>query len=232
MTEQIITKITIVIPVLNEAGMIQTTLQRLLDEPDIEVIVVDGGSEDKTVELAWEMGVKVIICPGGRARQMNAGAEAATGDMLLFLHADTQLPYRYPAIVEQVLRTPQTIAGAFELKIDGEERSLRLVERMVNWRSRFLSLPYGDQAIFLKVSVFQEMGGFPDLPIMEDFELISRLKRRGKIAIAHPPVLTSARRWQRLGVWRTTLINQLIILGYFLGVPPIQLRRLYRFNTK
>ena len=227
MTEQIITKITIVIPVLNEAGMIQTTLQRLLDEPDLEVIVVDGESEDKTVKLANSMGVKVIICPGGRARQMNAGAEVATGDMLLFLHADTQLPDRYPAIVEQVLRTPQTIAGAFELKIDGKERSLRLVERMVNWRSRFLSLPYGDQAIFLKASVFQEIGGFPDLPIMEDFELISRLKRRGKIAIAHPPVLTSARRWQRLGVWRTTLINQLMILGYFLGVPPIQLRRFY-----
>ena len=235
-----ITKITIIIPVLNEAETIKSILKQLINNPDLEVIVVDGGSEDNTVILAQEMGVKVIFSPPGRGKQMNAGATVATGDILLFLHADTQLPSGFAVIVRDILSDPltvseaepQIIAGAFKLKIDGEGRGLRFTETMANLRSRFCSLPYGDQAIFLKASVFKEMGGFPDLPIMEDFELIRKLKRRGKIAIADSSVLTSVRRWQKLGVLRTTIINQLMIVGYFLGVPPIQLRRFYQFNRR
>ncbi len=226
------TKITIIIPILNEAGMIQSILAQLIHDPELEVIVVDGGSEDLSVRLVQEMGVKVIVAPLGRGKQMNVGATVATGEILLFLHADTQLPSGFAAIVRETLSLPKIIAGAFELKIDGEGQSLRFVETMTNWRSRFLSLPYGDQAIFLKASVFKEIGGFPELPIMEDFQLIRQLKRRGKIAIARPPVLTSARRWQKLGVLRTTFINQLIIIGYFLGFPPILLRRFYQFNLQ
>ena len=212
--------------------MIQSILAQLINDPELEVIVVDGGSKDNTVRLVQDMGVKVIVAPLGRGKQMNVGATVATGDILLFLHADTQLPSGFAAIVRETLSLPKIIAGAFELKIDGEGQSLRFIERMTNWRSRFLSLPYGDQAIFLKASVFKEIGGFPELPIMEDFQLIRQLKRRGKIAIARPPVLTSARRWQKLGVLRTTIINQLIIIGYFLGFPPILLRRFYQFNLQ
>jgi rSAM/selenodomain-associated transferase 2 len=222
------TRISIIIPVLNEAANIQETMPRLKNGSDIEIIIVDGGSQDKTVEFARKLGVKVICSPqSGRANQMNLGAAAATGDILLFLHADTHLPTKYLEIIKETLAHPKTIAGAFELAIDGQQKSLRLVEIMVNLRSRFCSLPYGDQAIFLKASIFQEIGGFPNLPIMEDFEFIQRLKKRGKITIAPAKVITSGRRWQKLGVLKTTLINQLIILGYYLGISPTKLARLY-----
>ncbi|HEY9605774.1 MAG TPA: TIGR04283 family arsenosugar biosynthesis glycosyltransferase [Allocoleopsis sp.] len=221
-------KISIVIPVLNEAIAIRAVLAQVLDRPNVEAIVVDGGSEDDTVAIAQTMGVKVISTTAGRARQMNAGAAVATGDILLFLHADTQLPPNFDRFVRQALQKPGTVAGAFELRIDAQLRGVKLIERMVNWRSHFLSMPYGDQAIFLKKSVFTELDGFPDLPIMEDFELIRRLKRLGQIAIVSAPVLTSGRRWQKLGVVKTTLINQLVIVGYFLGVPPSELVRWYR----
>jgi hypothetical protein len=125
-----------------------------------------------------------------------------------------------------------TIAGAFELKIDSEMPSLRIIEKMVNLRSRYLQMPYGDQAIFLKASVFQAIGGFSDLPIMEDFEFVRRLQPLGKIEIVPAPVVTSGRRWKKLGVLKTTLINQLIVLGYFLGVPPTQLAQWYRIKQK
>jgi rSAM/selenodomain-associated transferase 2 len=221
-------KISIIIPVLNEANTIRAVLARLLDARSVEVIVVDGGSRDETVAIAQSLGVRVITAAASRASQMNAGAAVATGEIVLFLHADTHLPTQFETLVRQALQNAGTVAGAFELRIDAQLRGLRLVERMVNVRSRFLSMPYGDQAIFLKAAVFHEIGGFPDLPIMEDFELMRRLKRLGRIKIVPAPVLTSGRRWQKLGVVKTTLINQLIIAGYFLGIPPAQLVRWYR----
>lgn len=222
-------RISIIIPVLNEAAdTIRSTLASVQNIENVEVIVVDGGSQDATVVLVQSWGVKVLSSTAGRACQMNAGATAATGDILLFLHADTSLPAGFEKLVPLTLAQSGTVAGAFELKIDSRMRSLRLVEKMVNWRSRFFSLPYGDQAIFLKASVFHDIGSFPDLPIMEDFELICRLKHLGEIAIVPAPVMTSARRWQKLGVLKTTLINQIVILGYFLGVPSSRLVKLYR----
>jgi rSAM/selenodomain-associated transferase 2 len=227
--------LSIIIPVLNEGAIIEKTLLALQGNSDVEIIVVDGGSVDQTVTLANQIGVKVITVSGiGRAAQMNAGAAIAKGDILLFLHADTLLPPNYQEIVKKIIyqqnAIPQghNIAGAFELAIDGKEQSLRLVETLVKMRSRWFSLPYGDQAIFLTKKVFEDLGGFPELPIMEDFEFVQRLKRRGKIAIAPVSVITSSRRWQKLGVFKTTLINQLIILGYYLGISPTKLKNFYR----
>jgi rSAM/selenodomain-associated transferase 2 len=219
--------ISIIIPVFNESAIIESTLQRIRHDSDVELIVVDGGSQDKTVELVQSLGVKVINSPQGRANQMNFASAHARGEILLFLHGDTYLPKGYQNLIKQTLSQPNTLAGAFLLGIDGEGFSFRIVERLVNWRSRFLSLPYGDQGIFLKTSVFREMGGFANLPIMEDFEFIQRLKKRGKIRMVPAQVLTSGRRWKKLGVCRTTLINQLIIIGYYLGIAPDRLARLY-----
>ncbi|ACK71866.1 glycosyl transferase family 2 [Gloeothece citriformis PCC 7424] len=225
--------ISIIIPVLNEGKKIEKTLVRLGHDLDIEIIVVDGGSQDQTVKIAQDLGVKVISCPvSRRADQMNLGASVATGEILLFLHADTILPDDYKNWVKLTLSQPQIIAGAFQLGIESEQLALRLIEVMVNWRSRFLSLPYGDQAIFVDSGVFQQMGGFADLPIMEDFEWVQRLRRRGKIGIAPVSVLTSDRRWRKLGVFQTTLINQLVILGYYLGVSPDKLATFYRKKPK
>lgn len=221
--------ISIIIPVLNEEKHIQATLRAIEQTPDIEIIVVDGGSTDDTVNLAKECDVIAISASQkGRARQMNAGAAIASGEILLFLHADTRLPRGYASMVRDTLALPQTVAGAFELKIDGAMRSLRWVEKMVQWRSHFCSLPYGDQALFCKTSTFYELGQFPDLPFMEDFAFVRTLNKIGRIRIVPHPVLTSSRRWQKLGVGKTTAINQIIILGYLVGVSPHRLARWYR----
>jgi len=220
-------QISIVIPARNEEKMLKAALVYLSEYPALEVVVVDGGSSDRTVAIAESFGVQVITAQPGRARQMNAGAAAAIGDILLFLHADTRLPDDFVAQIQQVLTTPGTIAGAFRLQIAGDRPGLRWVERGVNWRSRYLQLPYGDQAIFLKAETFRQVGGFLDLPIMEDFELVRRLGRQGKVTIAAAAVLTSGRRWQKLGVLKTTLINQLTIAGYLLGVSPTRLANWY-----
>ena len=224
-------KISIIIPVLNEAAAIARTLATVQPASNVEIIVVDGGSQDDTVAIAQSLKVKVITSAPGRAQQMNAGAKAATGEVLLFLHGDTLLPPDFAIRIRQALNLPGVIAGAFALKIDSAGPGIRLIERLVNWRSRNW-LPYGDQAIFLRANTFQQIGGFRDLPIMEDFELMRQLKKKvkkkGAIAIIPEPVVTSGRRWQRLGVLRTTLINQLIILGYFLRVPCDRLARWYR----
>ncbi len=221
-------KISIIIPVLNEAASIAAVVQQALTGENIEIIVSDGGSQDQTVMVVESLGISVVHSTPGRSQQMNLGAKQATGEILLFLHADTYLPDQFDHTIRQSLIPPQIIAGAFNLNIATDLPGIRWVEKMVNWRSRIFQLPYGDQAIFLKTSTFWQMGGFPELPIMEDFELIRQLRKRGKIAIASVAVLTSGRRWQQLGVLKTTLLNQLIIIGYFLGISPHRLARYYR----
>ncbi len=223
-------KISIIIPVINEAENIKSTLATTKPSKNVEIIVVDGGSSDGTVEIIGNSGlaVKVILANPGRAVQMNTGALAATGDILLFLHADTHLPPGFDAMIRQAIETPGIVAGAFTLKIDAELTSLRLVEKGVKWRSHFWQMPYGDQGIFLKREVFQAVGGFPELPIMEDFEFIRNLKRQGRIITLPTPVITSARRWLKKGVWQTTLINQVVIVAYLTGVYPERIRSWYR----
>jgi rSAM/selenodomain-associated transferase 2 len=213
-------RISIIIPTLNEAENIKEAIATTQPGINIEVIVVDGGSDDDTVAIAQSLGVKVISSSPGRGVQMNAGAVAATGDILLFLHADTRLPIGFDEMVRTALQQPGNVAGAFNLRIDASLLSLRWVELGVNLRSHFYQMPYGDQAIFLTKAVFQQIGGFPELPIMEDFELIRRLKRIGRIVTIPTPVVTSARRWLQKGVFKTTLLNQIVIIAYLLGVSP------------
>ncbi|MBD2518698.1 TIGR04283 family arsenosugar biosynthesis glycosyltransferase [Nostoc sp. FACHB-973] len=221
-------KISIIIPAINEAGNIKEAIATTQISTNIEVIVVDGGSSDDTAAIAQSLGVKIISSSPGRAVQMNTGAVAASGEILLFLHADTRLPAGFDEMIRTVLQQPSTVAGAFNLRIDASLLSLRWVELGVKWRSHFCQMPYGDQAIFLTKAVFQQIGGFPELPIMEDFELIRRLKAKGRITIISTPVVTSARRWLQKGVFKTTLLNQIVIIAYLLGVSPEQIRHWYR----
>jgi rSAM/selenodomain-associated transferase 2 len=222
-------KISIIIPVLNESENIEKFLRQLPKYSNQEIIFVDGGSKDKTRETITKNGLKLIKSPvQKRSFQMNLGAKESIGNILLFLHADTILPENYPFLINNILAEKNTVAGAFLLKIDHHKKAFRFLEKMVNWRSHFLSLPYGDQGIFMKKSLFQQVGGFQELAIMEDFDLIKRLQKIGKITIASEAVITSARRWEKLGILKTTLINQLIIIGYYLGIKNQQLANLYR----
>ncbi len=221
-------KISIIIPTLNESKNIQATLSSTQISTNIEVIVVDGGSKDNTVDIAESLGVKVITGYQNRARQMNAGAKNATGDILLFLHADTVLPADFDAMIRTAMQQPLTVAGAFALRINATQSGLRLVEWGVKLRSKWFNMPYGDQAIFITKDKFNDIGGFPELPIMEDFELIRNLKSLGKITFIPVPVITSPRRWLKKGILQTTLINQIVIIAYFLGVSPQRIRSWYR----
>ncbi len=227
MKKQSNTKISVVIPVLNEARNIKTAIASIKLSTNVEIIVVDGGSNDNTINIGKSLGVKVLTSMPGRAYQMNAGAAIAEGEILLFLHADTRLPLGFDTLVRETLGTG-AVAGGFRLKIAGKGWGLRLVEWGVGVRSRFFQFPYGDQAIFLTKQVFEEVGGFPELPIMEDFELIRRLRGVGRIQIISTPVLTSARRWLQKGIFQTTLINQIVIIAYFLGVSPAKIMQFYR----
>jgi len=219
--------ISVIIPALNEAHSIAGTITNSGHGNNAEIIVVDGGSIDHTVFIANKLGATVIESSPPRSRQMNQGAEAASKDILLFLHADTLLPENFNRRVLGVLTQPGVVAGAFELRIDSPVPSLRLIERMANWRSRCLNMPYGDQAIFMFSTVFRQMGGFPNLPIMEDFELIRRLRNKGDVVTLRQPVITSPRRWLNHGILKTTLINQLIVISYFMGISPDTIARLY-----
>jgi rSAM/selenodomain-associated transferase 2/rSAM/selenodomain-associated transferase 1 len=220
--------ISIIIPALDEADNIAPAFSALNRRDGVEVIVVDGGSSDGTADLARSKGATVLASVPSKARQMNAGAEAATGDILLFLHADTQLPEYFEAPIIDAINQSGVAAGAFQLSIDSDVKGLRFIERVANRRARHLQAPYGDQGIFVTKTLFEEIGGYPDMSIMEDFELIRRLRRKGKIAILDQYVKTSPRRWQNLGIFKTWLINQIIIVAYLLGVPPERLSRWYR----
>lgn len=230
--------LSIIIPTLNEAAVLAETLGAIGNLRDcqmrnIEVLVVDGGSQDKTCAIAQTWGATILQSPPGRAQQMNLGAAAAQSEILLFLHGDTILPPQYWTLITTALAQPNSIAGAFDLAIDAPNLPLRWVEWGVKLRSRLLQLPYGDQGIFLTRDSFRAIGGYRDQPIMEDYQLIQDLKQqlkpKGKITIINIPVKTHPRRWQRLGILRTTVINQTIILGYHLGISPDRLRQWYRW---
>jgi rSAM/selenodomain-associated transferase 2 len=230
-TRQLAMKISIVIPTLNEAANLPQTLAAIgPPNPDREIIIADGGSTDATREIAQTAGAIVLPSPPGRATQQNYGAAQATGEIYLFLHADTRLPPDWAECVTQTLANPRTIAGAFELAIDAPQWGLRLVEWGVKVRSRHLQLPYGDQAIFLRATTFHQLGGFPDLPIMEDFQLVKQLQPLGQITLVPAAVKTSSRRWDRRGLVQTTLLNQVMILGFYGGIAPDRLQRWYRGN--
>jgi len=220
--------VSIIVPVLEESATLAATLHPLVGEPAVELIVVDGGSRDGTVDVARQFTGKVFKGARGRANQMNFGALQAGGDILLFLHGDTALP---PSAVERVRRAllDQTVVGgAFRLRIASPCRALKVVAWGANLRSRLFRLPYGDQALFVRRSVFEAIGGFAPWPLMEDVDLARRLRRAGRMALLPEAVTTSARRWEREGVFRTTIRNGLLLLGFRLGFSPSWLAQWYR----
>ncbi|MCK9295669.1 MAG: TIGR04283 family arsenosugar biosynthesis glycosyltransferase [Desulfobulbaceae bacterium] len=219
--------LSIIMPVLNEGENITATLRSTASDEYVERVVVDGGSRDDTVLLARAAGAKVVLSPPGRAWQLNSGAGEAQGEVLLFLHGDTLLPHNYARLVRETMERGDIAAGAFRLAINAPQSRFKWVAGAANLRSRILQFPYGDQAIFLRSDLFRALGGFPEIPIMEDFCLVQRLRRQGRIHLLDQQVLTSARRWLQLGVVRTTLINQLLILGFLLGFPLDFLAKFY-----
>lgn len=220
--------ISVIIPALNEADNIRRTLLPLTRKDGVEVIVVDGGSHDGTADLAAALGAKVLTTLPSKAKQMNVGADAASGKILIFLHADTRLPDQFEDPIIKAVSQSGVSAGAFQLHIDSPAKGLRFIERVANWRARHLQAPYGDQAIFVTKTLFHELGGFAEMEIMEDFEFVRRLRRKGQILIVNASVTTSARRWLNLGIFNTWLLNQTILAGYYLGVPPQRLSCWYR----
>ena len=220
--------ISVIIPTLNEARLLPATLARLAKERQCQVIVSDGGSRDGTCDIAKSHGCRVVSGPPGRGRQMNGGAALADGGILLFLHADTELPRDFATMVEAALLVKGVSGGAFSLKIAGDQPSLKVIAALATLRSRLLQLPYGDQALFTTSRIFRSIGGFPETPIMEDVVFVRRLRTLGRIRILPETVTTSSRRWDRLGVVRTTLINQLIFIGHGCGIADTTLARWYQ----
>ncbi|GBC62764.1 hypothetical protein DENIS_3741 [Desulfonema ishimotonii] len=225
-------QITIIIPALNEAHTINQTLAHLFnhsDDGDYEVLVADGSPACTTLKAIRYEGVKKIVSAPGRGRQMNAGARCASGDILLFLHADTLLPRNGLRQVAGVCRSDAVAGGAFDLSVDSPHRAFRLIEKTASLRSRITRIPYGDQAIFLKREIFFRLGGYREIPLMEDVDLMRRVRAsRRKIVLLTDTVRTSARRWEKEGICCGTLRNWALVTLYLTGVSPERLARFYR----
>ncbi len=225
----IVPRVSVVIPALDEAERLSATIANVRQADDIEIIVVDGGSDDGTPEIAESLGAIVIRHePGtlrGRAIQMNRGAAIATSDLLLFLHADTQLPFGWLDEIEPLRDARYPSAVAFRLGFDRLTPSLRLIQRVANWRSAWLRRPYGDQGLAMTRETFERVGRFPKVPVMEDVAIVAAVRRTGSIRISRRSAITSSRRWLANGVWRTTIRHQMALLGAALGVAPTCLAR-------
>ena len=219
--------ISVIIPTLNEEANLPVTLRLLAERSDVELIVVDGGSIDRTVEIAQLFTPFVFVTRAGRAYQLNLGARHATGDILLFLHADTFL---LPGALDELQRRivgDGAVGGAFDLNIDSPRRLCKLVAKVASRRSRLLGLPYGDQGIFVWRQVFEALNGFPDLAIREDIAFARRLRRAGRLTFLRSGLITSGRRWNANGVLKTTFVNWWVTLLFFLRVSPRYLRGFY-----
>ncbi len=219
--------ISVVIPTLNEEVNLPKTLQSVGRMPYCEVIVADGGSQDRTVSIAEEWGAKIVLSEPCRGGQMNAGAHKASGDILLFLHADTVLPENYAELIRHTLSNPNVPGGAFAVRFSPTTRHLNFKSRTISWRTTILRKPYGDQAIFVRASLFQLMGEYADIPLMEDVEFVNRLRQKGKLAFIRESVVTNSRRFGSQGGIMATLRNKLTKMGYALGVSPERLARFY-----
>ena len=222
-------RISVVIPTLNAAATLPDALAALCSSAMLsEVIVADGGSSDETAARAVAAGARVVVGPRGRGGQLAAGAAAASGNWLLFLHADCRLEPGWERAVDAFLRAPaaEARAGYFDLALDDPAPAARRLERLVTWRCRFLALPYGDQGLLIARRLYDAVGGFAPLPLMEDVDLVRRLGRRRLVRIGARCV-ASARRYRRDGFVRRPLRNLLCLLLYFIGVPPARIVRLY-----
>lgn len=224
-------RLSIIVPVLDEEAGIGPALAALalFRERGAELIVADGGSRDRTVEIARPLADMVVTTPCGRGVQMNAGAAAASGDVLLFLHADTTLPDDADGLILEGLRDSVWKWGRFDIRIDGGGPLLALIGPMMNWRSLATGIATGDQAMFATRTAFAAAGGFPDIALMEDIALSKRLKRISRPLCLAAPAVTSGRRWQKLGVVRTVLLMWRLRLAYWLGAEPASLARRYGY---
>jgi rSAM/selenodomain-associated transferase 2 len=225
-------RISAIVPTLNEAAVIDAALGALapLRVRGHEVIVVDGGSTDATVALATDKADRVITAPRGRAAQMNAGAAAASGDVLLFVHADTRVPEHADLAIARALGSGAGAWGRFDVAIDSPRRLLRLVSRAMNARSRLSGIATGDQAIFARRADFEAVGGFPSIALMEDVALSRLLKQRSPPYCLRARVVTSARRWESNGVLRTIFLMWWLRLRFLFGASPDRLARSYAGN--
>tara|TARA_Y100001960_G_C14577325_1_gene778925 strand:+ start:194 stop:871 length:678 start_codon:yes stop_codon:yes gene_type:complete len=221
-------KISIIIPTLNEARYLSETLVKIQQLSPHEIIVSDGGSDDDTLKIAAKFTPHLIKGNSGRAMQMNAGAQLATGDLLLFVHADSYIKLTSYQKMLYAMKNPEIIGGAFSLLIDSDKRALQIINQFANLRSKYLGRAYGDQAFFVKKLVFQEMKGFTEFPICEDLDFYKRLKFFGPVVLLKEEVLTSPRRWINDGIWFTTIRNIIIATLFELGFPPRILTKWYQ----
>jgi rSAM/selenodomain-associated transferase 2 len=219
-------RISVIVPVRNEARSIAATLEPLREPQVLEVIVVDGSSEDETREIANPLADHVLAGPIGRGPQMNAGAAAARGEILFFLHADTIVPEGFAAAIVEACR--DSIGGRFDVALSAPGVVFRVIETAINLRSRWTGIFTGDQGLFIRRDVFESLGGFPEQPLLEDLALSRAMRRRGRVAALRQRLNTSARRWQRHGVVRTVALMWWIRTLYFLGISPDRLARIYR----